>query len=97
VCSTYAFQWTTTDDYSLFLFLFLFFLSVFLPRLLLANYRANATPDISDQWPLAVMDGYDSTSGSLRWDFQKGGSLAELLRLLHEHAGGLTQLHIRFV
>ncbi len=41
------------------------------------------------------MDGYDDdASCTLRWDSSKGGSEAELLRLLRLHAGTLKQLHV---
>jgi hypothetical protein len=35
-------------------------------------------------------DGYDDATRTLRW----GGSTAEPLRLLREHAGTLRQLHV---
>ena len=40
------------------------------------------------------MDGYDDATRTLRWDSRKGGTTAELLRLLREHAGTLRQLHV---
>ncbi len=40
-----------------------------------------------------VMDGYDDTSRTLRWD-SKGASEAELLCLLRLYAGTLRQLHV---
>jgi len=40
------------------------------------------------------MNGYDDATRTLRWDIDKGGSTAELLRLLREHAGTLRQLHV---
>jgi hypothetical protein len=36
-------------------------------------------------------NGYDDESRTLRWT---GWKAAELLRLLHEHAGTLRQLHV---
>jgi hypothetical protein len=38
--------------------------------------------------------GYDEASSTLRWDHKNGGSTADLLRLLHEHASNLRQLHV---
>ncbi len=43
------------------------------------------------------MDGYDDASQTLCWDFHKGGSTAELLRLLREYAGILRQLRVAYV
>ncbi len=40
------------------------------------------------------MNGYDDATHTLRWDRRKGGSSAELLRLLREHAGNLRELHV---
>ncbi len=40
------------------------------------------------------MNGYDDAARSQSWDHYKGGSTAELLRLLREHAGTLRQLHV---
>jgi hypothetical protein len=39
-------------------------------------------------------DGYDAASRTLRWNCWAGGSTADLLRLLHEHASNLGQLHV---
>ncbi len=41
-----------------------------------------------------AMNRYDDASRTLRWDRLKGGTTAELLRLLREHAGTLRQLDV---
>ncbi len=46
------------------------------------------------------MNGYDDGTRTLRYDCRKGGSAAELLRLLRLlrlHAHTLNQLHVKFV
>ena len=40
------------------------------------------------------MNRYDDATRTLRWDRLEGGTIAELLRLLREHAGALRQLHV---
>ena len=39
-------------------------------------------------------DGYDAASCALRWDCWTNGDMAVFLRLLHEHASTLRQLHV---